>query len=151
MIIFNSTMEMLNDEEIDMLMLEKYYMKERGGAKNIVYFSFGTFVFLADLILATYIIGMNLPPVYEAYILPIQAVILIIIFALPFLIRMKFIYNYREIDKKILFVNGNRMALISLIEKENNYDPPATMTQYQYYKYKARQKRNAERRIKNIQ
>ena len=49
MIIFNSSLERLNDEEINMLMLEKYYMKEGGGSKNIVYFSFGIFVLLADL------------------------------------------------------------------------------------------------------
>ena len=151
MIIYNSTLERLNDEELEMLMLEKYYSKEVGHAKSIIYFAFGTFVFLADLILATYIIGMNLPPAYEEYILPTQAVILVMIFALPFLIKRKSVSHYREIDKKILSVNGNRMALISLIEKENDFDPPATMTQYQYYRYKDRQKKNAESRIKNIE
>ena len=151
MIIFNSGLERLNDEEIDMLMLEKYYMKEGGGSKNIVYFSFGIFVFLADLILATFILGMNLPPAYEAYIIASQIVILIMILILPFIISRKFISTYREVDRKILSINGNRMALISLIEKEHDYDPPATMTQYQYNRYKERQRRNAERRIKNIE
>ncbi len=150
-IIFNSSLERLNDEEIDMLMLEKYYMKEGGGSKNIVYFSFGIFVFLADLILATFIIGMNLPPAYEAYIIPSQIIIFIVILSLPFIISRKFISTYREVDRKILSINGNRMALISLIEKEHDYDPPATMTQYQYNRYKERQRRNAERRIKNIE
>ena len=151
MIIFNSSLGRLNDEEIDMLMLEKYYMKEGGGSKNIVYFSFGIFVFLADLILATFIIGMNLPPAYEAYIIPSQIIIFIVILSLPFIISRKFISTYREVDRKILSINGNRMALISLIEKEHDYDPPATMTQYQYNRYKERQRRNAERRIKNIE
>jgi hypothetical protein len=152
MIIFNSSLERLNDEEIDMLMLEKYYMKEGGGSKNIVYFSFGIFVFLADLILASFILGMNLPPAYEAYIIPSQIVILIMILILPFIISRKFISTYRDVDRKILSINGNRMALISLIEKENDYDPPATatMTRYQYNRYKERRRRNAEKRIKNI-
>jgi hypothetical protein len=151
MIIFNSGLERLNDEEMDMLMLEKYYMKEGGSAKNIVYFSFGAFVFLADLILATFIAEMNLPPAYEAYIIPSQIVIFIIILILPFIISGKLTSSYREVDRKILSINGNRMALISLIEKEHDYDPPATMTQYQYNRYRERQRKSAERRIKNIE
>ena len=134
-----------------MLMLEKYYIKELGRSKNMIYYIFGSFVILADLILATYILGMNLPPAYEAYIIPSQIVVFIAIFSLPFIIVRKSISSYRDIDRKILSVNGNRMALISLIEKENDYEPVGTMTQYQYNRFKDRQKKNAQRRIRNIE
>ena len=150
-IIFGSALSRLNDEEIEMLMLEKYYIKELGRSKNMIYYIFGSFVILADLILATYILGMNLPPAYEAYIIPSQIVVFIAIFSLPFIIVRKSISSYRDIDRKILSVNGNRMALISLIEKENDYEPLGTMTQYQYNRFKDRQKKNTQRRIRNIE
>ena len=150
-LIFSTALSRLNDEEIEMLMLEKYYNKELGRSGSMLYTIFGALVVLADLILATYILGMNLPPADEAYIIPSQIVIFIAIFSLPFIIMRKSISTYRDIDRKILSVNGNRMALISLIEKENDYDPPGTMTQYQYNRFKDRQRRNAERRIRNIE
>ncbi|WMT50800.1 MAG: hypothetical protein RE471_07420 [Ferroplasma sp.] len=150
-LIFSSAFSRLNDEEIEMLMLEKYYNKELGRSWNMLYAIFGAFVILTDLVLATYILGMNLPPADEAYIIPSQIVIFIAIFSLPFIIMRKSISSYRDIDRKILSVNGNRMALISLIEKENDYDPPGTMTKYQYNRFKERQRQNAERRIRNIE
>ena len=150
-LIFSTALSRLNDEEIEMLMLEKYYNKELGRSGSMLYTIFGALVVLADLILATYILGMNLPPADEAYIIPSQIVIFIAIFSLPFIIMRKSISTYRDIDRKILSVNGNRMALISLIEKENDHEPLGTMTQYQYNRFKDRQKKNTQRRIRNIE
>ena len=64
-LIFSTALSRLNDEEIEMLMLEKYYNKELGRSGSMLYTIFGALVVLADLILATYILGMNLPPAVD--------------------------------------------------------------------------------------
>ncbi len=150
-IILNDAFSRLNDDEIEMLMLEKYYDKIEGRSKILVYLSFGLFVLFIDLILGIYVLSMVLPAAYGVYFIPALAAVVIMGLIFPFFIVRSSVSSFRKIDEKILSVSGNRMALISLIEKESDREPVGAMTQYQYYRYKDRQKKNAQRRIRNIQ
>lgn len=149
-IIYKHAMENLNDDELDMLMLEIYYKKLLKTGRKTIFFAFSFTTFLFDAYLATFVMDMKFPPAYSPYFIGMQIGLLIVTFSLPFMINRLAMKGNIPVDREILSHNGNRMALISLIYKENSHEPGIMMTQRQYNRLKAKQARNAKMRIKNL-
>lgn len=149
-IIYKHTLENLNDEEVDMLMLELYYKKSLKTSRKIVFTSFSVITLLFDAYLAVFIVNMNVSLVYFPYLIGTDVVLLILTFGFPFILTRLIMKVNMSVDREIISHNGNRMALISLIHIENNREPGAMMTQRQYDRFKAKQKMNAKRRIDNL-
>ena len=149
-IIYRHTLDRINDEEMEMLLLELYYRKMDNAGKKLLSISAGLFTVLVDGFIISYVVAMNVSASYAFYVIGAQSSLFILILLLPYILSRIIANQNSSIDRKILKINGNRMALISLIQKESNYEPPGTMTQSQYNRFKKRQTRNAERRIKNL-
>lgn len=149
-IIYIHAMESLNDEELDMLMLEIYYKKLLKTGRKTVNFAFSLVTFLFDAYIALFVVDMNVAPVYTPYFVGAELGLFILILGLPFILSRLISKLNIPVDREILSHNGNRMALISLIYKENDREPAAMMTQRQYNRLKAKQKLNAKKRIENL-
>lgn len=149
-IIYRHTVDRINDEEMEMVLLELYYRKMNNTGKKLLSISTGLFTALVDGFIISYIVAMNVSASYAFYVIGAQSSLFVLILLLPYILSRIIANQNSSIDRKILKINGNRMALISLIQKESNYEPPGTMTQFQYNRFKKRQTRNAERRIKNL-
>ncbi len=149
-IIYKNTIERLNYDEMNMLLLEIYYKKITKINRKIVFVSFSLIAFLFDAYIIAFVVGVNVSVIYSPYIVGTEIGLLILIFVFPVIISSVLMKANITVDREIILHHGNRMALISLIEKENNYEPHGMMTQKQYDRIKRRQKKNANRRIKNI-
>ena len=149
-IIYRHTLDRINDEEMEMLLLELYYRKMDNTGKKLLSISTGLLTALVDGFIISYVIAMNISASYAFYIIGTQSSLFVLILLLPYILSRIIAHQNTSIDRKILKINGNRMALISLIQKESNYEPLGTMIQSQYNRFKKRQTRNAERRIKNL-
>ncbi|WP_337860206.1 hypothetical protein [Ferroplasma sp.] len=151
-IIFESTMEELSDEELDTLMLELYYKKTMSGHGGIVYRIFLFYMLLIDGFTVTYLFDMNVPGKYTPYFLLVQFIILLLAVMYPrILLKTKFAKNYYAIDHKIMEIYNNENALVSLIQKESKLDFPGTFTARQYDRMNANRMKIADKRIKNIE
>ena len=149
-IIYRHTLDRINDEEMEMLLLELYYRKMDNTGKKLLSISTGLLTALVDGFIISYVIAMNISASYAFYIIGTQSSLFVLILLLPYILSRIIAHQNTSIDRKILKINGNRMALISLIQKDSNYEPLGTMIQSQYNRFKKRQTRNAERRIKNL-
>jgi hypothetical protein len=149
-IIFKHALEDLNPEELEMLMLENYFRRTGKSMKRFLLIAFSFFTAIIDCFILTYLIAMAVSAAYAPYIIGTQFMLILLIVTYPIIISRMFIKNNGNTDKKVLSTIDNKVAFISLIQKENSYDPNTTMTKYQYLRFKERQKRNIERRIKNL-
>jgi hypothetical protein len=149
-IIYKHALESLNDDELDMLMLEIYYKKLLKTGRKTVNFAFSLVTFLFDAYIALYVVDMNVAPVYTLYFIGAELGLFIVILLIPLIFSRVAMKGNIAVDKQILSHNGNRMALISLINRENDREPATMMTQRQYDRLKAKQKMNAKKRIENL-
>ena len=125
-------MEGLNDEELDMLMLEIYYKKLLKTGRKTINSAFSIVTFLFDAYIALYVVDMNVAPVYTLYFIGAELGLFIVILLIPLIFSHVAMKGNIAVDKQILSHNGNRMALISLINKENDREPTAWYRQKAY-------------------
>lgn len=149
-VIHKSALNILNEKELDVLLLELYYKKATKMSDKIVLFTFSFIMFLFDLYVASFIVSINVSSIYFPYLTGITIGSLILLFISPIFILHIISKGYISVDKKILLHNIDKNDLISLINKENNYEPYRSMTPGQYYRFKEKQKKNAKRRIENL-
>lgn len=149
-VVHKNALDALNEKELDALLLELYYKKATKMSDKIVLFTFSFIAFLFDLYISSFIVSMNVSSIYFPYLIGITIGSLILLFISPVFILKIISKGYISVDKEILLHNIDKNDLISLINKENNYEPYTAMTPGQYNRFKEKQKKNAKRRIENI-
>ena len=151
LIIYRNAFEKFNNNELLSFMLQLYYNKKLNVNRNILRSIFLWLVLIIDMLFAFYILSMALPKKYGIYFLPFLILSFALVILTPLIINRIIINGNKIIDKKILEKTGDIESLKSMILKNADREPLRPLPQYQYKKYKARMRKYAYMRIKNIE
>ena len=151
LIIYRIAFEKFNNNELLSFMLQLYYNKRLNVNRNILRSIFFWLVLIIDMLFLSYILSMELPKKYGIYFLPFLILSFALIILTPLIINKIMINGNKIIDKKILEKTGDIESLKSMILKNADREPLRPLPQYQYKKYKARMRKYAYMRIKNME